>query len=70
MPNSITTVPVPLGEAAPIATPDLAAECKKWEQRYAEIIEERDRLRAELAKTQQERDKGEQGHACPDGEGI
>ena len=37
-------------------TSDLAAECKKWEQRCAQMIEERERLRAELAKTQAECD--------------
>ena len=35
-------------------TSDLAAECKKWEQRCAQMIEERERLRAELAKMKAE----------------
>ena len=56
MPNSIET-PLSTSEMqAPTPAVDLAGECKKWEQRCAEVIEERDRLRAELAKTQQERD--------------
>jgi hypothetical protein len=38
-------------------TPDLAAECRKWESRCAELTEERDRMRAELAKLQAERDQ-------------
>jgi uncharacterized coiled-coil DUF342 family protein len=37
-------------------TPDLAVECKQREQQCAELIEERDRLRAELAKVKSERD--------------
>ena len=37
-------------------TPDLAAQCKKWERQCAELSEERDRLLAELAKTKSERD--------------
>jgi hypothetical protein len=36
--------------------PDLVAECKKWERQCAELIEERDRLRDELAKARAERD--------------
>jgi len=35
---------------------DLAAECKKREQQCAELMEERDRLRTELAKVKSERD--------------
>jgi hypothetical protein len=36
--------------------PDPAAECKKWEQQCAELLEERERLRVMLAKVQSERD--------------
>jgi hypothetical protein len=35
-------------------TPDLAAECATWEKQCAELIEDRERLRAELAKAQAE----------------
>ena len=56
MSNSIATAPIPISEPAPATPPDFAAECKKWEQRCAAAIAESDRLRAELAKTQQERD--------------
>ncbi|MBI3823790.1 MAG: hypothetical protein HY289_14060 [Planctomycetes bacterium] len=37
--------------------PDLAAECKKWEKQCAELVEERDNLRAELGKVRSERDQ-------------
>jgi len=43
--------------STPIETngaPDLAAERAKWEKQCAELIEDRERLRAELAKTQAE----------------
>jgi hypothetical protein len=35
---------------------DLAADCKKWQARVAELLEERDRLASELAKVTSERD--------------
>jgi hypothetical protein len=37
-------------------TPDLAAECKKWENLCGEMLAERLKLREELARTQTERD--------------
>src|SRR5438105_2677488 len=40
----------------PPGAQDAAGECKKWAQLCAEVIADRDRLRAELAKTQAERD--------------
>jgi hypothetical protein len=35
---------------------DLQAECKKWQARTAELLQERDRLATELAKAKTERD--------------
>jgi hypothetical protein len=35
---------------------DLHAECKKWQARSAELLEERDRLALELLKATKERD--------------
>ena len=56
MQNSIETSPLSTTEMQPAPTVDFQAECKKWETRCADAIAERDRLRAELTKTQQERD--------------
>lgn len=58
MPDSLQTTPLPQGEApAPTKMLDSIAESRKCEQRCAEMIEECDRLRAELAKMQAERDQ-------------
>ncbi len=35
---------------------DLAADCRKWQARSAELLEERNRLAAELAQVRSERD--------------
>lgn len=62
MSNPNQTAPAPTGGIqSPLsngpASPDLAAESKKWESRCAELTAERDKLRDELAKIQKERDQ-------------
>ena len=37
-------------------TPELAVECQKWEKQCAELLAERERMCAELAKVKSERD--------------
>ncbi len=62
MSNPFPTMPTPIGEfqahfGGPPSASDLAADCKKWEKLCGELLAERQKLRAELAKTQIERDE-------------
>ena len=50
------SVPLRSNTSMTTTSPDLTAAGKTWEQACAEAIAERDRLRAELAKTQAERE--------------
>jgi len=57
MSNSIQHPVTPVGEfqahfGATPGTLDAKAECEKWQRLCAELLAERDRLRAELAKEQ------------------
>jgi hypothetical protein len=54
MSNPIQSVPTPMGEfqahfGGPPGSSDLAAECKKWENLCADLLAQREKLRAELA---------------------
>ena len=62
MSNPVPPLQTPTGEfqahfGSPPGSPDLTAECKKWETLCAELLAERQKAREELAKTQQERDQ-------------
>ena len=61
MSDSLSSVPTPTGEfqahfGGPPGSRDAAAECKKWEKLCGELLQEREKLRAELAHAQRERD--------------
>jgi hypothetical protein len=59
MSNPTHPISTPTGEfqahfgAAP-GSPDLVAECRKWEKLCGELLAEREKLRAELLQTQRE----------------
>ena len=59
MSNPILTIASPTGDllgAIPPAARDNKNDAQSWQRRCEELIEERDRLKQDLAKTQAERD--------------
>ncbi|MBI2808088.1 MAG: hypothetical protein HYX68_24145 [Planctomycetes bacterium] len=59
MSNPISPGPTPIGEfqshfGGPPGSSDLQAECKKWEKLCADLLAQRETLRAELAEKQAE----------------
>ena len=62
MSDVIQTNPTPVGEfqahfGSPPGAQDPKAECEKWERLCAELLAEREQLRAELARAQAEQEK-------------
>ena len=59
MSNPVQSNPTPIGEfkahfGGPPGSTDLAADCKKWENLCGELLAEREKLRAEMAKLSRE----------------